>query len=135
MAAGPHSTGSGSSARGPGGIASAYRLLEAGYDDFVVLEKASGVGGTWFHNRYPGLQCDIASHLYSFSFEPHWVWSRPYGNGPEIREYMEHVVDTHGLRPAHPLRHRGHRRRRGTTSARRVARHHRARARSGSSTS
>ena len=73
-------------------------LREAGYDDFVVLEKASGPGGTWFHNRYPGLQCDIASHLYSFSFEPHWVWSRPYGNGPEIREYMEHVVEKHGLR-------------------------------------
>jgi len=83
---------------GAGGISSAYRLLEAGYDDFVVLEKAAGPGGTWFHNRYPGLQCDIASHLYSFSFEPHWVWSRPYGNGPEIREYMEHVVDKHGLR-------------------------------------
>ena len=83
---------------GAGGISSAYRLREAGYDDFVVLEKASGVGGTWFHNRYPGLQCDIASHLYSFSFDPIWIWSRPYGNGPEIREYMEHVVDKFDLR-------------------------------------
>ena len=82
---------------GPGGIAAGVRLLEAGYDDLVILEKASGVGGTWFHNRYPGLQCDVPSHLYSFSFEPHWLWSRPYGNGPEIRAYMEHVVDKYGL--------------------------------------
>ena len=84
---------------GAGGIASAVRLREAGYEDIVVLEKAAGVGGTWFHNRYPGLQCDIASHLYSFSFEPCWEWSRPYGNGPEILAYMEHVVDAYGLRP------------------------------------
>ncbi|MFA5885785.1 MAG: NAD(P)/FAD-dependent oxidoreductase [Acidimicrobiia bacterium] len=84
---------------GAGGIASGVRLLEAGYDDFVILEKASGVGGTWFHNRYPGLQCDVPSHLYSFSFEPHWLWSRPYGNGPEIRAYMEHVVERYGLTP------------------------------------
>lgn len=84
---------------GAGGIATGVRLLEAGYDDFVILEKASGVGGTWWHNRYPGLQCDIASHLYSFSFEPFWPWSRPYGNGPEIRAYLEHVVDKYGLGP------------------------------------
>jgi cation diffusion facilitator CzcD-associated flavoprotein CzcO len=82
---------------GAGGIATAVRLREAGYDDITILEKASGVGGTWFHNRYPGLQCDIASHLYSFSFEPHWVWSRPYGDGDEIRTYMEHVVEKYDV--------------------------------------
>ncbi|GMU79369.1 MAG: monooxygenase [Acidimicrobiia bacterium] len=82
---------------GAGGIATGVRLQEAGFDDFVILEKASGVGGTWWHNRYPGLQCDVASHLYSFSFEPYWPWTRPYGNGPEIRQYMEHVVDRYGL--------------------------------------
>ena len=84
---------------GAGGIASGVRLLEAGYDDLLILEKAAGPGGTWFHNRYPGLQCDVPSHLYSFSFEPHWLWSRPYGNGPEIRAYMEHVVEKYGLTP------------------------------------
>jgi len=83
---------------GAGGIATGVRLREAGYDDFVILEKASGIGGTWWHNRYPGLQCDIASHLYSFSFEPYWPWSRPYGNGPEIQAYLEHVFDKYGLR-------------------------------------
>ncbi len=84
---------------GVGGIAAAVRLREAGYDDVVVLEKSGEVGGTWNHNRYPGLQCDVQSHLYSFSFEPIWPWSRPYGNGPEIRAYMNHVVDAYGLRP------------------------------------
>jgi len=84
---------------GAGGIVAAVRLLEAGYDDLVVLERASGVGGTWFHNRYPGLQCDVPSHLYSFSFEPLWDWSRPYGDGPEIRAYLEHVVERYGIRP------------------------------------
>ena len=84
---------------GVGGIAAAVRLREAGYDDVVILEKSSEVGGTWNHNRYPGLQCDVQSHLYSFSFEPFWDWSRPYGNGPEIRAYMNHVVDAYGLRP------------------------------------
>ena len=84
---------------GAGGIASGVRLLEAGYDDVVILEQAAGPGGTWFHNRYPGLQCDVPSHLYSFSFEPQWLWSRPYGNGPEIRAYMDHVVEKYGLAP------------------------------------
>lgn len=84
---------------GVGGICAAVRLREAGYDDVVVLEKSGEVGGTWNHNRYPGLQCDVQSHLYSFSFEPLWAWSRPYGNGPEIRAYMNHVVDAYGLRP------------------------------------
>lgn len=84
---------------GAGGICTGVRLLDAGFDDFVVLEKASGVGGTWWHNRYPGLQCDIASHLYSFSFAPFWPWRRPYGDGPEIQAYLEHVVDTYGLGP------------------------------------
>ncbi len=118
---------------GPGGIAAGVRLLEAGYDDVVILEKASGVGGTWFHNRYPGLQCDVPSHLYSFSFEPHWLWSRPYGNGPEIRAYMEHVVDKYGLGARIRVRHPGASRPGGTTTGRCGA-SPRARARSSSST-
>ncbi|MDH3706823.1 MAG: NAD(P)-binding protein, partial [Acidimicrobiia bacterium] len=55
---------------GPGGICMAIKLLEAGHDDFVVLEKADEVGGTWHHNTYPGCACDVQSHLYSFSFAP-----------------------------------------------------------------
>ena len=83
---------------GPGGIATAIRMLEAGHDDVVLLEKASGVGGTWWHNRYPGLSCDIPSHLYSFSFAPKVDWSRPYGSRDEIHAYMDEVVDRFALR-------------------------------------
>ena len=53
---------------GPGGICAAIRLRQAGYEDFVVLEQGDGVGGTWHHNRYPGAECDVMSHLYSYSF-------------------------------------------------------------------
>ena len=84
---------------GPGGICTACRSSTGGHDDFVILEQAPGVGGTWFHNRYPGAECDIPSHLYSFSFAPKPDWSRPYGDQPEIQAYLEDVVDRFGLRP------------------------------------
>ena len=69
---------------GPGGICASIRLKHAGYDDFVMLDKAPSIGGTWFHNRYPGCACDVQSHLYSFSFEIKRDWSRPYATQPEI---------------------------------------------------
>ena len=84
---------------GPGGICAGIRLKHAGYDDFVVIDKAPSIGGTWFHNRYPGCACDVQSHLYSFSFEIKRDWSRPYATQPEILEYMEHCVDKYGLAP------------------------------------
>ena len=77
---------------GPGGICSALKLREAGIEDFLILEKAPGVGGTWWNNRYPGAECDVPSHLYSFSFEPKRDWSRPYARQPEILEYMQFVA-------------------------------------------
>src|SRR5262245_15866828 len=77
----------------------AVRLARAGFDDFVLLEKGDGVGGTWYHNRYPGCACDIPSHLYSFSFEIKRDWSRPYAPQPEILAYMEHVARKYGLLP------------------------------------
>jgi len=83
---------------GAGGICSAIKLRGAGFDDFVLLEQSSGLGGTWFHNRYPGLTCDIKSHLYSFSFAPKLDWSRPFGTRDEILAYLEEVVDAHDLR-------------------------------------
>jgi cation diffusion facilitator CzcD-associated flavoprotein CzcO len=83
---------------GPGGIATGVSLLARGHDDFVILEKAPGIGGTWFHNRYPGAECDIKSHLYSFSFAPNPAWSRRYARQPEIRAYLEDVVDRFALR-------------------------------------
>ncbi len=84
---------------GPGGLCLGKRLLDEGFDDFVLLEKSDGVGGTWHHNRYPGCECDIQSALYSFSFEVKADWSKPYGTQPEILEYMHHVADKHGLLP------------------------------------
>ena len=84
---------------GPGGMCTAIKLREAGIEDFVVLEKAAGVGGTWWHNRYPGAECDVKSHLYSFSFELKRDWSRPYAGQAEILEYLEFVANKYGIKP------------------------------------
>ncbi len=84
---------------GPGGICMAIKLREAGFEDFVLLEKASGVGGTWNLNRYPGCACDVQSHLYSFSFEIKRDWSRPYASQPEILAYLEHCAGKYGILP------------------------------------
>jgi cyclohexanone monooxygenase len=82
---------------GPGGLCMGIRLREAGFEDFVLLEKGGGVGGTWYHNRYPGCACDIPSHLYSFSFEPKLDWSRPYASQSEIRSYMQQLAERYAL--------------------------------------
>lgn len=84
---------------GPGGLCAGISLARAGVDDFVIVEKAAGVGGTWWHNRYPGAECDVQSHLYSFSFEPKVDWSRPYAGQAEIRAYVEHVAGKYGMLP------------------------------------
>ena len=84
---------------GPGGLCMGIRLKGAGFERFEILEKASGVGGTWYHNRYPGCACDVPSHLYSFSFEPKHDWSRPYASQPEILAYLEHCAARYGLLP------------------------------------
>ena len=84
---------------GPGGLCAGISLARAGIKDFVIVEKAAGVGGTWWHNRYPGAECDVESHLYSFSFEPKADWSRPYAGQVEIRQYVEHVANKYGMLP------------------------------------
>ena len=84
---------------GPGGICMAIRLKQAGFENIVIFEKSSRVGGTWNHNRYPGCACDIQSHLYSFSFEFKSDWSRPYAPQPEILAYMDHCVEKYGILP------------------------------------
>ena len=84
---------------GPGGICTAIKLLEAGIDDFVVLEQGDAVGGTWYHNRYPGAECDVMSHLYSYSFEPNPDWSQRYARQPEIRAYLERTAEKYGVMP------------------------------------
>ncbi len=75
------------------------KLLATGYDNFIILEKAPGVGGTWWYNRYPGAACDVPSHLYSFSFEIKRDWSCPYAAAPEILAYMTSCATKYGLLP------------------------------------
>ena len=83
---------------GFGGIAAAIKLKERGISNFRVFEQSSGLGGTWWHNTYPGAGCDIASHLYSYSFEPNPYWSRKYSPQPEIQAYIEHCADKYAVR-------------------------------------
>src|SRR6201991_604808 len=84
------------------GIGLAIRAREQGIEDFVVLERGDGVGGTWHYNTYPGCACDVPSHLYSFSFAPNPDWSRTYSRQPEIRENLHRAGAEHGVTP--PLR-------------------------------
>ncbi|SED50672.1 Predicted flavoprotein CzcO associated with the cation diffusion facilitator CzcD [Amycolatopsis tolypomycina] len=80
------------------GLGMAIQLRKEGREDFVILEKAHDVGGTWRDNSYPGCACDIPSHMYSFSFEQNPGWSRAYSPQPEIWRYMREVADKHDLR-------------------------------------
>jgi cation diffusion facilitator CzcD-associated flavoprotein CzcO len=82
---------------GFGGVAAAVRLLEDGHDDLLIVDRADGVGGVWRANTYPGAQCDVPSHLYSFSFRPKADWSRRFAEQPEILDYLEEVVRAYGL--------------------------------------
>jgi len=81
------------------GLGAAIRLKQEGYEDFVVLERAGDVGGTWHWNTYPGCACDIPSHLYSLSFAPNPHWSQTYSPQPEIRDYLRRTATDFGVRP------------------------------------
>lgn len=84
---------------GFGGLGMAIQLRQAGFEDFVILEKGDDVGGCWRENTYPGAACDVPSHLYSFSFEPRADWSRRFAPQAEILDYLRHCADKYGLRP------------------------------------
>ncbi len=77
------------------GILSAIKLGEAGFTDVTIYEKADGLGGTWRENTYPGIACDVPSHLYSYSFAPNPEWSQTFSSGAEIRAYFENVAHRH----------------------------------------
>jgi len=79
------------------GIAMGIKLKEKGIHDFIILEKARDVGGTWRENTYPGAECDIPSALYSFSFEQYPDWEYKWSMQPQILEYIKHVVNKYGL--------------------------------------
>jgi cation diffusion facilitator CzcD-associated flavoprotein CzcO len=83
---------------GFGGLGMAIRLKQAGIDDFMVWERDADVGGTWWANTYPGCQCDIPSHLYSFSFAPNAEWTRTYPLQPELRRYLRECTERYRVR-------------------------------------
>ena len=81
------------------GLGMAIRLRQEGIEDFVVLERAGEVGGTWRDNTYPGCQCDIPSLLYSYSFAPNPAWTRLYPLQEEIQAYLRHCAQRFEVLP------------------------------------
>ena len=81
------------------GLGAAIRLRQEGINDFLLLERASDLGGTWRDNSYPGCACDVPSRLYSFSFAQNSEWSRSYSAQPEIWAYLKRVAAAHSLEP------------------------------------
>lgn len=79
------------------GIGLGVYLKKAGIQDFVILEKAKEVGGTWRENTYPGAECDVPSALYSYSFEHNAQWQYKWSEQAQILDYLRHVADKHGL--------------------------------------
>jgi cation diffusion facilitator CzcD-associated flavoprotein CzcO len=81
------------------GLGMAIKLLQQGTKDFLVIEKADDIGGTWYVNQYPGCACDIPSHLYSFSFDCNPNWTRMYSSRDEIQNYLKSCAQRFGLNP------------------------------------
>jgi cyclohexanone monooxygenase len=83
------------------GLYMLYRLRQMGFS-VRVLERGSGVGGTWYWNRYPGARCDVESLEYSYQFSPElqqeWSWSERYAAQPELLRYAEHVAERFDLK-------------------------------------
>ncbi len=84
---------------GPGGLALGIFLRKAGFRVFTIFDREDGVGGTWRINTYPGLACDVKSHLYSYSFELNPNWSRMWSAQPEILDYFEQCAQRYDLVP------------------------------------
>ena len=84
---------------GFGGLGTAIRLAQSGFQDFVVLERSSDVGGVWRDNTYPGCACDVESHLYSFSFARNPGWTRTFSPQHEIWSYLRACAERFGVLP------------------------------------
>jgi cation diffusion facilitator CzcD-associated flavoprotein CzcO len=82
---------------GFGGIGMGIALRKAGFEDFVILEKAPDLGGTWRDNRYPGCACDVPSPLYSYSYELNPSWTRLFAPQQEIWEYLRGCAAKYGV--------------------------------------
>lgn len=81
------------------GIGAAIRLLQTGERNFVLLERATDLGGVWRDNVYPGCACDVQSRLYSFSFAPKASWTRSYAPQAEILAYLRDCARDFGVLP------------------------------------
>lgn len=84
---------------GMAGILAAIKLRESGHEQVTIYEKADRIGGTWRENTYPGLNCDVPAHAYTYSFAPNPNWSHYLAPGPEIQAYFEGVVREYGIEP------------------------------------
>jgi cation diffusion facilitator CzcD-associated flavoprotein CzcO len=73
---------------GVSGLCMGNALRRAGVTSFVIIEKSDGIGGTWWNNTYPGAECDVRSHLYSYSFDLNPDWSQAYAPQREIQQYL-----------------------------------------------
>jgi cation diffusion facilitator CzcD-associated flavoprotein CzcO len=82
---------------GHSGLCMGMRLKQASQHDFVILEKAATLGGTWRDNTYPGASCDAPSYLYSFSFAQKTDWSRRFAWQPELLGYSTELAIRHDL--------------------------------------
>ena len=82
---------------GMSGLCMAIQLQQAGITDLVLLEKSTGIGGTWWDNRYPGAQVDVPAPAYSFSFAPNPGWTHRFADAPEIQRYQQQLADRYGL--------------------------------------
>ena len=81
------------------GLCMAIKLKQAGIHEFVILEKASGLGGTWRENTYPGAECDIPSALYSYSFEHNADWQFKWSGQKQILKYQQDTAAKYKLGP------------------------------------
>jgi cation diffusion facilitator CzcD-associated flavoprotein CzcO len=82
---------------GFGGIGAAIELQSHGFTAITILDRAPDLGGTWYHNSYPGAACDVPSHLYSFSYAQRRDWSRLCSPQEEILEYLHEVASDYGV--------------------------------------
>jgi len=82
---------------GLSGVLMGIKLLDRGYTNFAIFEKASEMGGTWRDNTYPGVACDVAAHLYVYSFAPNPNWQSRYASGADLWAYYHEVADRYGV--------------------------------------
>lgn len=94
-----HRTGIAIIGSGFSGIGMGIQLKNAGITDFLIFERAPEIGGTWRDNTYPGVACDVSSHMYSFSFEPNPNWSRMFSPQAEILQYLKNCVKKYEIEP------------------------------------